>query len=42
VLAGAFAGSHTLGRIGSRAVRIVFVVVLVIIALQMLIKGVAA
>jgi len=40
VLVGAFAGSHTLGRIGSRAVRIVFVAVLVIVALQMLIKGV--
>ena len=42
VLAGAFAGSHTLGRIGSRAVRIVFVVVLVLIAVQMLIKGITA
>jgi uncharacterized membrane protein YfcA len=40
VLVGAFAGSHTLGRIGSRAVRMVFVAVLVIVALQMLIQGV--
>jgi uncharacterized protein len=42
VLGGAFIGSQTLGRIGSRAVRIVFVVVLVLIALQMLIKGFTA
>ncbi len=40
VLAGAFLGSHTLGRIGSRSVRMVFVVVLAVIALQMLFKGV--
>jgi uncharacterized membrane protein YfcA len=40
VLGGAFVGSQTLGRIGSRSVRIVFVVVLVVIALQMLIKGI--
>ena len=40
VLAGAFLGSHTLGRIGSRSVRLLFVVVLVIIAAQMLFKGV--
>jgi uncharacterized membrane protein YfcA len=42
VLAGAFIGSQTLGRIGSRAVRIVFVVVLILIALQMLFKGFTA
>jgi len=40
VLAGALIGSHTLGRIGSRSVRVIFVVVLTVIALQMLIKGV--
>lgn len=40
VLLGAFAGSHTLGRIGSRSVRAAFVVVLVVIAAQMLLKGV--
>jgi uncharacterized protein len=42
VLAGAFIGSHTLGRISSGAVRIVFVVVLVIVALQMLYKGIVS
>ncbi len=41
VLAGAFLGSHTLGRIGSRSVRATFVVVLTLIALQMLFKGIA-
>jgi uncharacterized membrane protein YfcA len=40
VLAGAFLGSHTLGRIGSRAVRMTFVVVLIVIAAEMLLKGV--
>ena len=40
VMAGAFAGSHTLGRIGSKSVRAIFVVVLVLIALEMLVKGV--
>jgi hypothetical protein len=40
VLAGAFAGSHTLGRLDSRSMRMTFVVVLVIIAAQMLLKGV--
>lgn len=40
VLIGAFIGSHTLGKIGSRAVRMTFVVVLVLIAVQMLVKGV--
>ena len=39
VLAGAFIGSHTLGRIGSRAVRTTFVVVLIVVAAQMLVKG---
>ena len=40
VLGGAFVGSHTLARIGSRSMRITFVVVLVLIAAQMLLKGV--
>lgn len=40
VLAGAFAGSKTLGRISSRAVRTTFVIVLLIVSLQMLIRGV--
>jgi len=40
VLAGAYIGSHTLGRISSGAVRTVFVVVLIIVALQMLYKGI--
>ena len=40
VLVGALAGSHTLGRIGSRPMRMTFVVVLVLIAAQMLLKGV--
>ena len=40
VLAGAFAGSHTLGRIGSRSVRVIFVIVLTLIAAQMLYKGI--
>ena len=39
VLAGAFVGSQTLGRIGSRAVRTTFVVVLIVVAAQMLVKG---
>jgi uncharacterized membrane protein YfcA len=42
VLAGAFIGSHTLGRISSRSVRITFVIVLFVIAAQMLFKGVTA
>lgn len=42
VLGGAFIGSQTLGRIGSKSVRIVFVVVLALIALQMLLKGFTA
>lgn len=40
VLAGALLGSHTLGRIGSRSVRMIFVVVLTVIAAQMLFKGI--
>jgi hypothetical protein len=40
VLAGAFIGSQTLGRIGSRSVRLIFVVVLTLVAAQMLFKGV--
>jgi uncharacterized membrane protein YfcA len=39
VMAGAFAGSRTLGRIDSRSLRMTFVVVLVVIAAQMLLKG---
>ncbi len=42
VLAGAFLGSHTLGRIGSRSVRVIFVIVLVLIAAQMLWRGIRA
>ena len=40
VLAGAMVGSYTMGRIGSRAVRIIFVIVLVLISVQMLLKGI--
>src|SRR5713101_2695920 len=40
VLAGAFVGSRTLGRIDSSSMRVTFVVVLVVIAAQMLFKGV--
>ena len=40
VLGGAFVGSQTLGRIHSQAMRMTFVVVLVLIAAQMLFKGV--
>ena len=40
VLAGAFAGSKTLGRISSRAVRTTFVVVLILVSVQMLVRGV--
>ncbi|HEX9162431.1 MAG TPA: sulfite exporter TauE/SafE family protein [Thermoanaerobaculia bacterium] len=40
VLAGAFAGSQTLGRIHSQSMRATFIVVLVVIAAQMLFKGV--
>jgi uncharacterized protein len=42
VLAGAYIGSHTLGRISSRSVRITFVIVLLVISAQMLFKGVTA
>jgi uncharacterized protein len=40
VLAGAFLGSHILGRVTSRALRVTFVIVLVVVSLQMLLKGV--
>lgn len=40
VMAGAFAGSKILARVSSRAVRMTFVVVLVIVSLQMLLRGV--
>ena len=40
VLAGAFLGSQTLGRIGSRAVRMTFVIVLIVVAAEMLVKGI--
>jgi uncharacterized membrane protein YfcA len=40
VLAGAFAGSKLLGSISSRAVRTTFVIVLLIVSLQMLVRGV--
>lgn len=39
VLAGAFTGSKFLGRISSRLLRITFVVVLVVVAIQMLARG---
>jgi uncharacterized membrane protein YfcA len=39
VMAGAFVGSRTLGRIDSGSMRMTFVVVLVVIAAQMLLKG---
>lgn len=40
VLAGAFTGSRFLGRISSSALRVTFVVVLVVVAVQMLARGV--
>lgn len=40
VLAGSFVGSKTLGKLSNRTVRITFVVVLVVVSIQMLIKGV--
>jgi uncharacterized membrane protein YfcA len=40
VLAGAFLGSRILGRVTSRSLRVTFVIVLVIVSLQMLLKGV--
>ena len=42
VMVGAFIGSHTLGRISSRTVRFIFVVVLTVVAAQMLFKGLMA
>src|SRR5437588_6574234 len=42
VMAGAFVGSRTLGRIDSGSMRMTFVVVLVVIAAQMLVKGMTA
>jgi uncharacterized membrane protein YfcA len=40
VVAGAFAGSKFLARISSRAVRATFVIVLLLVSLQMLVRGV--
>ncbi|HEY2092298.1 MAG TPA: sulfite exporter TauE/SafE family protein [Thermoanaerobaculia bacterium] len=40
VLAGAFAGSKMLGKISSRAVRMTFVAVLLLVSIQMLVRGV--
>ena len=40
VLAGAFLGSRILGRVTSRSLRVTFVIVLVVVSLQMLLKGV--
>jgi uncharacterized membrane protein YfcA len=40
VLLGAFAGSRFLSRVSSRALRVTFVVVLVVVSLQMLVRGV--
>jgi uncharacterized protein len=40
VLAGAFAGSQTLGHIGGRSIRVIFVIVLLVVAVQMLLKGI--
>ncbi len=42
VMGGAFIGSHTLGRTSSRLVRFSFLVVLIVLAAQMLFKGVTA
>jgi uncharacterized membrane protein YfcA len=42
VMAGAFIGSHMLGRTSSRLVRISFLIVLTVLAAQMLFKGVTA
>ena len=41
VLAGAFTGSKLLSRFGSRTLRVAFVVVLVVVSVQMLVRGVA-
>jgi uncharacterized membrane protein YfcA len=40
VLAGAFVGSKILSRLSSRALRVTFVVVLVLVSLQMLVRGI--
>ncbi len=40
VLGGAFAGSRLLPRISSRALRVTFVVVLLVVSLQMLVRGI--
>ena len=39
VLAGAFAGSKLLSRVSSRALRLTFVIVLLVVSLQMLVRG---
>jgi uncharacterized membrane protein YfcA len=41
VLGGAFTGSKLLSRVHSRVLRVAFVVVLVVVAAQMLVRGVA-
>ena len=40
VLLGAFAGSKLLSRVSSRALRVTFVIVLVVVSLQMLVRGI--
>lgn len=40
VLAGAFLGSRFLGRVTRRALRVTFVIVLIVVSLQMLLKGI--
>jgi uncharacterized membrane protein YfcA len=40
VLLGAFAGSRLLSRVSSRALRATFVIVLVLVSLQMLVRGI--
>ena len=40
VLAGSFIGSRTLGKLSSRAVRVTFVIVLIVVSVQMLVKGI--
>lgn len=39
VLAGAFAGSKLLSHVSSRALRVTFVIVLIVVSLQMLVRG---
>jgi uncharacterized protein len=39
VLAGSFVGSKTLGKLSNRAVRVTFVVVLLVVSIEMLVKG---